>query len=120
MKGAGLNVPPLPLNDDNREAVLTRTEAEYRKSVVANVRYGLDVLIDPKQDAFSGKLTLAFDYKMVDSSRDLRLDFYRGTIKHAVVNGSEIAVAELSPSIEALLLPCFDRSKRESFPRLAT
>jgi aminopeptidase N len=73
---------------------LTRADAARRSQAVSGVRYELSFDLDAKKPAFTGKTTIAFDYKKpAQKSREpLTVDLSGGKITALSVNGAEAAI----------------------------
>ncbi|MGB5345214.1 MAG: aminopeptidase N [Woeseia sp.] len=67
-------------------SALTQTYAEFRASQLQNVRYELNVELDPALAEFSGQNRLLFEF--LDTSSDLCIDFANGTVSSVIVNGT--------------------------------
>lgn len=61
---------------------LTLQEAESRYETIENIKYKLDVHLTPNE-SFVGKVDIQFEGKKI---RDLRLDYFQGSIKSIVFN----------------------------------
>jgi aminopeptidase N len=72
---------------------LTHEEALKRFKQVAHVTYGLWFELDAKNEDFEGRTSIHFELrsKAKEHSKELFLDFYDGTIRSIIVNGTTLS-----------------------------
>jgi len=70
-------------------ALLTQTEAEYRKRVVVDPTYEIMISLDQEGIAFSGETILRFNYLGADAP--LNIDFGNGEVLGVSINGEQAA-----------------------------
>jgi aminopeptidase N len=69
---------------------LTQEYAAFRAAQVKDVRYDLDVELDPALESFSGRNRIEFE--LLESSSDLTIDFSGGDVIAVIVNGTGVDV----------------------------
>ncbi len=90
-------LPPIAVEE---KANLTQADAMLRSSRVKDVRYDLEFTLPERSESYSGVSRIAFE--LSDASSDLRVDFQRGKIVAAKVNGAPL---ELARNLNYLWLP---------------
>jgi aminopeptidase N len=93
----GCNQQSLPATDVDPSAIsradqpgLTQEYAEFRAAQVGDVRYRLNVELDPALDYFTGQNTILFN--LLDDESPLTIDFLHGDVFAVAVNGTDIEV----------------------------
>jgi aminopeptidase N len=83
------NVDPAEISRADQPG-LTQEYADFRAAQVGNVRYRLDVELDPALDYFTGRNTILFD--LLDDASPLTIDFLDGDVFAVAVNGNDIEI----------------------------
>jgi len=88
---AGCGEPPAPPVSDEaivlreQQPALTQGYAEFRSTQIGNVRYELDVTLDPQFDYFEGSNRIRFDW--LGSMSPLTIDWQQGEVTALRING---------------------------------